>query len=290
MCSLTRSGRSLDPRCPVYAHIAGLRAVAFSPCGQRLATGGEDQKVILWDVQTGRAVLVLQGHTEWGIRAIGTVHSVSFSATGARVACGNWDGSICVWDATTGELLWTIHVWDRVEWVQFSPTDSESLTAVTILSEGLDAVSQWNVSSRERIRRFDGQRFAVYSPDGRTMATAGAPGTHDVLLFDAATGALRLRITSPQNEVMLATFSPDGSKLASACADKALEVWDSSTGALLHTFEIPAGPCSVSWGRDWVLDMQRLVAFAMGQHPRLGAGTQVFGLDEELLRMVLGRT
>jgi hypothetical protein len=37
-----------------------------------------------------------------------------------------------------------------------------------------------------------------------------------------------------------------------------------------------------------VRDTQRALAFAMGHHPRLGAGSPVLGLDnEELLRMVL---
>ena len=39
--------------CPLVAHTAGLHALAFSPCGQRLATGGRDSAVILWDANTG---------------------------------------------------------------------------------------------------------------------------------------------------------------------------------------------------------------------------------------------
>ena len=44
---------------------------------------------------------------------------------------------------------------------------------------------------------------------------------------------------------------------------------------------------SVTWGRDWVRDTQRAMAFAMGQHPRLGVDSLVQALDEELVRMVL---
>jgi len=38
-----------------------------------------------------------------------------------------------------------------------------------------------------------------------------------------------------------------------------------------------------------LLETQQALAFAMGHHPRLGAGSQVLGLDEELLRMILDR-
>ena len=64
-------------------------------------------------------------------------------------------------------------------------------------------------------------------------------------------------------------------------------MWDSSTGALLHTIEVGSGICSVAWARDWVLDLGK--AFAMGCHPRLGAGSQVLELEVGVVRMILDR-
>ena len=66
-------------------------------------------------------------------------------------------------------------------------------------------------------------------------------------------------------------------------------MWDSSTGALLRTIELGEGVVSVVWGRDWVRDMQRGEAFAMGYHPRLGAESQVLGLELGVVRMILDR-
>jgi len=99
--ALDGSRESLDEGCPVQAHNGTLNAVAYSPCGQRLATGGEDCAVILWNAGTGKADIVLQGHLQ-------RVTSLSFSANGARVASGSYDNSIRVWDTTTGVLLRTI--------------------------------------------------------------------------------------------------------------------------------------------------------------------------------------
>ena len=45
----------------------------------------------------------------------------------------------------------------------------------------------------------------------------------------------------------------------------------------------------MAWARDWVRDTQRGEAFAMGQHPRLGAESQVFELEVEVVRMILDR-
>ena len=46
--------------------------MAFSPDGQRLATGGEENTVKLWDVQTGKWLQTLSGHN-------GDIYAVAFS-------------------------------------------------------------------------------------------------------------------------------------------------------------------------------------------------------------------
>ena len=282
--------------CPVQAHIAGLRAVAFSPCGQRLATGGFDHAVILWDAKTGKADQVMRGH-------ITDVRSVSFSADGTRLASGSSDGSIHIWDAT-GALLRTIQrpqvfpiprkAEGFVQSVQFSTTDVRRLASMGH-RKGL---KQWDVASGEQQNaasrsRVEGRKFAVFSPDGLTIATA-SDQTHSVLLFDVSTGEIRPWFSGGtighRSPVTSASWSVDGRKLASVYGDGTCRVWDSSTGRILRNFENKRDSIfSVSRGRDWVEDTQRALALAMGQHPRLGAGSQLLGLDEELLRMILDR-
>ncbi|MBK7454124.1 MAG: hypothetical protein IPJ46_10540 [Anaerolineales bacterium] len=44
-------------------HLSTLHAVAYSPDGALLATGGDDRKVIVWDVNTREALFTLAGHT-----------------------------------------------------------------------------------------------------------------------------------------------------------------------------------------------------------------------------------
>jgi len=229
-CSVTRSGArtSLDAGCPAMAHTCRLEALAFSPCGQSFATGGRDNAVILWDAQTGKAELVMQGKTE----RVSLVLSLSFSADGERLASGNEDGSIHVWDATTGALLRVIahaHNTDAAHVVNFSPTRNRIL-----LSMGYDAL-QWDVDSGELISSSDaGSYSAVFSPDGRTIATSGSTDASEVLLVDAETGELLCTLVGHSHEVTTAAFSVDGSKLASGCFQGDCCVWDSSTGALLR--------------------------------------------------------
>ena len=56
-------------------HAGGVSDVAFSPDGQRLASGSFDQTVKIWDGATGRELFALKGHAGW-------VTSVAFSPDG----------------------------------------------------------------------------------------------------------------------------------------------------------------------------------------------------------------
>ena len=264
---------------PVVAHTGGFSpsVVAFSPCGQRLATGGAGGAVVVWDAGTGKANHRMQGDA-------GFVCSLDFSADGARLACGSVDGLIRVWDVPTGALLRTMKGGGSysVATVQFSPTNQEKLVS------GGSEIQVWDVDSGEKIKYIVGRRFAFFSPDGRTLATASAAG--DVQLIDVNSGEFRLGGIGHERSVSCGCFSGDGGKLASGSSDGTCKVWDSSTGALLRTINVGRPVESVAWGRDWVRDTQRGGAFAMGQHPRLGARSQVLELEAGVVQMILDQS
>ncbi len=70
--------------------------------------------------------------------------------------------------------------------------------------------------------------MAVFSPDGRTLLTAGNDKT--ARLWDAATGQAKGEPMRHEGAVWAATFSPDGKLLVTGGTDMNARVWDTATG------------------------------------------------------------
>lgn len=75
-----------------------IDGVAFSPDGRRIASAHMSKEVIVWDAATGQQLARMTGHT-------GRVLSVAFSPDGRVVASGAEDGAARLWDAGTGAPL-----------------------------------------------------------------------------------------------------------------------------------------------------------------------------------------
>jgi WD40 repeat protein len=79
-----------------------ILALAFHPTDENmLATGGQDHKIRIWDVKTGKRTLELGGHS-------GQVNSLAFSNDGSQLASGSADGTVRLWTMPKGGKLATI--------------------------------------------------------------------------------------------------------------------------------------------------------------------------------------
>ena len=210
-------------------HTGWVSAVSFSPDGTLLASGAEDDTVILWDVTTRKQIANLEGHTGW-------VSAVSFSPDGTTLASGS-SGTITLWDVATRKQIATLEGY--IGWVpavSFSPDG-------TLLASGADdgTVILWDVATRKRIANLEGHTGWVisvsFSPDGTLLASGADDGT--VILWDVAT---RKQIATLEGHTGWGTsvsFSPDGTFLASGSRswDDTIILWDVATRKRIATLE-----------------------------------------------------
>ncbi|MFB4315514.1 WD40 repeat domain-containing serine/threonine protein kinase [Actinomadura sp. 21ATH] len=71
-------------------HTEGLRALAFSPDGGTLASGGDDRTIRLWNVRTGAAIATLTAETE-------EVNALTFAPDGRALASATGGGTVRLW-------------------------------------------------------------------------------------------------------------------------------------------------------------------------------------------------
>lgn len=261
-----------------------LRSLAFSPDGQLLAAGGEDNTIGLWQSRTGDLFRTLEGHSS-------SIRSVSFSPDGYLLAAGGEDKTVRLWHVERGQLIYTqsmltshaeclaftadgrllasggwggaIDLWQVTEGylhkvaslstgfvhsIAFSP-DGQTLAAGCY--DG--TVRLWNVSERRLVRTLEGYSNFVhsvtFSPDGQRLAAGG--GSPTILVWRVRDGRLLDTLEGHTNFVHSVAFNHDGQVLASGSEDKTVRLWRVSDGSVLHVLhEHTSGVMTVAFGPD----------------------------------------
>jgi WD40 repeat protein len=236
-----------------------VSAVTFGPGGTTLGTAESDGGTQLWNVdthaQTG-AALAMPGST--------AVSTLRFSPDAGTLATGNGSGSIQLWDAAGfHQVSAPLGVGPVSPATAFSASGGLLATA-----DGQGTVRIWDLSAGRPAGNPVSSPGTVtglaLSPDGKTVAVAGAGG---VQLWQTATGQ-RIGSTLPAAGQQQVAFSPAGTSLATYGADGTVRIWAAGTQRETGT-PISAGrPAALTGAVAFSPDGKTLLTLAAGGQVR----------------------
>ena len=211
---------------------ASASALKFHPNGRRLAIGGWDGTLKIWDLDN-RDV-----ETEFA-RHDGYLKALSFSESGSSLAAGDHANNLRIWDVESGEETTVLkgHT-GGISSLDFSPSDNRLATG----GEG-GRLKVWDDESRkvdDRLRGHDSSVWATaFSPNGKLLASGSLDGT--IRLWNTDSGALERLIDAEGEWIWSTAFSPHGDLLVSgggelgaANRNGRIKLWRIATGELIQ--------------------------------------------------------
>jgi hypothetical protein len=185
------------------------------------------------------------------------VTAVAYHPNGSAVAFA--DGrAVRLFDVATGQARDGVTAPARVTALAFDPRGQRLAVASGEAGKsGHVALSALAPAGPKALADGRAHADAIYamtfSPDGKTLATAGYDRVIHLWDADAPTpfAAPRLTLKDHSDAVYGLAFHPDGKLLASVSADRAVKVWDAATGKRLYTLGDPTDwVYAVAWSPD----------------------------------------
>ena len=215
--------------------------LALSRDGKKLASGGCDRLVHIWDLSGGytniKELPSIENHADW-------VFGVAFTPDGKRLATASRDKTAKLWDIDAKESILTF------------PDHQNPVYGVALKSDGTVGYSvgednqlrSWKAAAEgKQIRASGGHGKVILKlvphPKQPLLATCSADQT--VRLWNADNGAAVRTLSGHGDYVYAVAISPDGNLIASGAFDGDVRIWKVKDGGLVKSFNASPGLATV---------------------------------------------
>lgn len=206
-------------------HQDNVFVAKFSPDEKMVITASADGTAAVWETASGKPRTFLRS-------SLGAVGWVEWNPDGIQVATSHLDGFIRLWNARTGSLLYTL-------------ADSQADTPSGGIEQEAGSVL-WKKQTTT----------VEFSPNGKRIVTAANDAIARV--WDTTTGRLLFRLEGHGQELkrwnvnrgklgrilnrmspfsLGASFSPDGTRIATFSGDGTVRLWSAQNGHLLDVLQ-----------------------------------------------------
>jgi len=210
--------------CTRTVSISGYYTPTLAYWNNTIATGlTHPDEITIFDTLTGSQTAVLSGHADY-------TGSLAFSSDGTLLVSGSDDNTIKLWDVQTGGVVKTFcgHTG-----IILSVSISADNTMIASGSED-KTICLWNIET--------GEHHVIEGHKGNINTVNFSPTNPQLLLSASEDGTVRQwgidgHQIGPTYAGSYAAFSSDGTQFVS-CAQVAVTVWDTDSGATLAEFHL----------------------------------------------------
>ena len=206
------------------------RLLCFFPDGRRALLQGDNNSVLLWDLERKRAIRQYLGHA-------GSVDWAAVLPDGRRFLSQGSDGTVRLWDVGKTRSL---HHFDAAR-IQAVALAARAPRALFVSS---DMAYLWDLDKWAEVRRLSPRglgRYPTLAPDGRRALFVGGLDhggdprrwPYAIRLWDLEAGRELVAFAGHTGEVGCLAFASDGRRFLSGSADGTMRLWDLPNEATL---------------------------------------------------------
>lgn len=208
-------------------HSSWVLALAVSPDARTVVSSGLDDRIIVWDLQSRQARLVINdAHNK-------PINSLAITPDGQFLVSSSDDDTIKIWQMATGQLVRVLS----------GHTNDVNAVMVTIdgqfiISGSEDrTVTVWRRETGERLRNFPGVtaliKATAMSLNGEYIAAGGSD--RQINVWNLNSGALVQTLSGHLGAIQSLAVSAEGRFVVSGSKDRTIRIWIPRSGELVRT-------------------------------------------------------